>query len=142
MSLVAGVVLLLATGATAATAEGKKGSLKVFVLAGQSNMEGQGKIAADPKSNGGKGSLQYLVKDPATAARFQHLVDQDGKWAVRDDVWIWYLGRKGNLTVGYGAREDRIGPELGFGIVMGDCLDNQVLLIKVAWGGKSLAQDF
>ncbi|MCY2991229.1 MAG: sialate O-acetylesterase, partial [Planctomycetota bacterium] len=47
-----------------------------------------------------------------------------------------------NLTVGYGAREDRIGPELGFGIVMGDCLDNQVLLIKVAWGGKSLAQDF
>ena len=142
MSLAAGVVLLLATGATAATAEGKKGPLKVFVLAGQSNMEGQGKIAADPKSNGGKGSLQYLVKDPATAARFQHLVDQDGKWAVRDDVWIWYLGRKGNLTVGYGAREDRIGPELGFGIVMGDCLDNQVLLIKVAWGGKSLAQDF
>ena len=142
MSLVAGVMLLLATGATAATAEGKKGPLKVFVLAGQSNMEGQGKIAADPKSNGGKGSLQYLVKDPATAARFQHLVDQDGKWAVRDDVWIWYLDRKGNLTVGYGAREDRIGPELGFGIVMGDCLDNQVLLIKVAWGGKSLAQDF
>ena len=40
MSLVAGVVLLLATGATAATAEGKKGPLKVFVLAGQSNMEG------------------------------------------------------------------------------------------------------
>ena len=53
MSLAAGVVLLLATGATAATAEEKKGSLKVFVLAGQSNMEGQGKIAADPKSNGG-----------------------------------------------------------------------------------------
>ncbi|MCY2994395.1 MAG: sialate O-acetylesterase [Planctomycetota bacterium] len=142
MSLAAGVVLLLATGATAATAEGKKGPLKVFVLAGQSNMEGQGKIAADPKSNGGKGSLQYLVKQPATAARFQPVVDRDGKWIVRDDVWIWYLGRKGNLTVGYGAREDRIGPELGFGIVLGDCLDNQVLLIKVAWGGKSLAQDF
>ena len=105
-------------------------------------MEGQGKIAADPKSNGGKGSLQYLVKDPATAARFKHLVDKDGKWIVRDDVWIWYLGRKGKLTVGYGAREDRIGPELGFGIVMGDCLDHQVLLVKVAWGGKSLAKDF
>lgn len=46
------------------------------------------------------------------------------------------------MTVGYGARDGRIGPELGFGLVMGDCLDNQVLLIKVAWGGKSLAKDF
>ena len=111
-------------------------------VAGQSNMEGQGKIVSEPKSNRGKGSLQYLVKDPTTAARFKHLVDKDGKWIVRDDVWIWYLGRKGKLTVGYGAREDRIGPELGFGVVMGDCLDNQVLLVKVAWGGKSLAKDF
>ena len=57
-------------------------------------------------------------------------------------MWIWYLGRKGKLTVGYGAKEGMIGPELGFGLVMGDCLDNQVLLIKVAWGGKSLAKDF
>ena len=35
-----------------------------------------------------------------------------------------------------------IGPELGFGLVMGDTFDSQVLLIKVAWGGKSLAKDF
>jgi len=138
LAIVAG--LLLATAAAAD--QGKKGPVKVFILAGQSNMEGQGKITADPKSNGGKGSLQYLVKDPATAARFKHLVDTDGKWIVRDDVWIWYLGRKGKLTVGYGAREGLIGPELGFGLVMGDCLDNQMLLVKVAWGGKSLAKDF
>jgi alpha-galactosidase len=82
------------------------------------------------------------VKNPATAERFQHLVDTAGKWGVREDVWIWYLGRNGPLTVGYGAREDRIGPELGFGHVVGDALDNQVLLIKCAWGGKSLAKDF
>lgn len=118
------------------------GPLKVFVLAGQSNMEGQGTIASKPDRNGGQGSLEYLVKDPATAPRFKHLLDKDGKWIVRDDVWIWYFDRKGKLTVGYGAREDRIGPELGFGLAMGDCLDDQVLLIKVAWGGKSLAKDF
>jgi len=138
--LAVAAVLLLVTPIPAD--QGKQGPVKVFILAGQSNMEGQGKIAAVPQSNGGKGSLETLVESPATAARFHHLVDRDGKWIVRDDVWIWYLGRKGNLTVGYGAREDRIGPELGFGVVMGDCLDSQVLLVKVAWGGKSLAQDF
>jgi alpha-galactosidase len=116
--------------------------VKVFILAGQSNMEGQGKIQSDPKAQGGKGTLESLVKNPATAERCKHLVDNDGKWVVRDDVWIWYLDRKGPLTVGYGAKSDRIGPELGFGFVMGDCLDNQVLLIKLAWGGKSLGADF
>ena len=116
--------------------------VKVFILAGQSNMEGQGFIKADPKRNGGKGSLEYLLKDPATADKFKHLVDKDGKWVVRDDVWIHYLGRKGRLTVGYGAKEDRIGPELGFGHVIGDAYEEPVLLIKLAWGGKSLAKDF
>ena len=116
--------------------------VKVFILAGQSNMEGQGIIAADLKRNGGKGSLEYLVKDPGTAARFAHLGDKDGKWVVRDDVWISYLDRQGALTVGYGPKSDRIGPELGFGWVMGDALAEPVLLIKCAWGGKSLAVDF
>jgi alpha-galactosidase len=119
-----------------------KGPVKVFILAGQSNMEGQGIIKMDPKRNAGKGTLEYLVKDPATAERYKHLVDKKGEWVVRDDVWIWYWGRKGGLTVGYGAKESLIGPELQFGHMMGDCFENQVLLIKVAWGGKSLAKDF
>lgn len=59
------------------------------------------------------------MRDAATAPRFKHLVDNDGKWIVRDDVWISYLDRKGPLTVGYGAKNDRIGPELGFGNVVG-----------------------
>jgi alpha-galactosidase len=116
--------------------------VKVFILAGQSNMEGQGFIKADPKRNDGKGSLEFLVKDPATADKFKHLVARDGTWAVRDDVWIHYLDRKGKLTVGYGAKDDRIGPELGFGIVIGNAFEEPVLLIKLAWGGKSLAKDF
>ena len=116
--------------------------VKVFILAGQSNMEGQGFIAADPKRNEGRGSLEFVVQDAATAPRFKHLVDKDGKWIVRDDVWISYLDRKGPLTVGYGAKNDRIGPELGFGNVVGNAFDEPVLLIKCAWGGKSLAVDF
>jgi alpha-galactosidase len=116
--------------------------VKVFILAGQSNMEGHGIVKADAKRNNGKGSLEYLTKDPATRDRFKQLVGQDGKWVVRDDVWIHYLDRKGPLTVGFGAKPDRIGPELGFGFVVGDAFDEPVLLIKLAWGGKSLAKDF
>ena len=86
---------------------------------------------------------KFLVKrDAATAKRFAHLVDETGQWRLRDDVWISYLDRKGPLTVGYGARKELIGPELAFGWVMGDALDEPVLLIKCAWGGKSLAVDF
>jgi hypothetical protein len=125
-------------------AEPAKGGMpaKVFILAGQSNMEGQGFISADPKRNGGKGSLEYLLNDKATAAKFAHLRDKDGKWQVRDDVWITYLDRRGPLTVGFGARKEMIGPELGFGWVVGDAYEQPVLLIKCAWGGKSLAVDF
>jgi len=143
----AGLVVLAVIAAAdpvqpAAAAQAGKTPVKVFILAGQSNMEGAGKIKMDPNRNEGKGTLEYMVKKSDKAARYKHVVDKDGKWVVREDVWIWYLGRKGGLTVGYGARADRIGPEFQFGHAMGEALDNQVLLIKTAWGGKSLARDF
>jgi len=133
-------VLILAHAGNAAPAG--KSPIKVFLLAGQSNMEGHGIVRIDPRKNQGRGTLEYLVKNPSTAQRYGHLVDDKGRWVVRGDVWIWYLGRTGGLAVGYGARNDRIGPELQFGNVMGDYFDDQVLLIKTAWGGKSLAKDF
>jgi hypothetical protein len=139
-SLTSNAERLLVSALTLQAGEVGKGPLKVFILAGQSNMEGQGQIKST--ANGGKGSLEFLVKDPASAARYKHLVDDKGQWVVRNDVWIWYLGRKGGLTVGYGARPDLIGPELQFGNIVGDGFDNRVLLIKTAWGGKSLARDF
>lgn len=139
-SLCAVAVLLLIPMVVRANDAAKP--IKVFILAGQSNMEGHGFIAADPKRNDGKGSLEFLAKDPATSSRFKHLTDMEGRWIVRDDVWISYLDRKGSLTVGFGARPELIGPELGFGNVVGDALDEPVLLIKCAWGGKSLAVDF
>lgn len=118
------------------------GPLKVFILAGQSNMVGAGVIKVDAKRNGGKGSLEYVVKNAKTPERFKHIVDEDGQWFVRDDVWIWDLGRTGRLTAGFGANQNSIGPEFGFGHGVGEALDEPVLLIKTAWGGKSLAKDF
>lgn len=135
--------LLAAVAISLSSVALSKEPLKVFILAGQSNMQGAGAIhIAEKSSNGGKGTLEYLVKDPATAGQFAHTIDENGDWIVRDDVWIWYLDRKGWLTAGYGAKEDRIGPEFQFGHVVGQEFDQKVLLIKIAWGGKSLSHDF
>jgi hypothetical protein len=61
------------------------------------------------------------------------LLGKNGEWVVRDDAWIDHLDRKGKLTVGYGGKEDHIGPELGFGFVIGDAYEEPVLIIKLAW---------
>lgn len=110
--------------------------LKVFILAGQSNMEGHGVIKGRP---GQKGTLETLSRDPASAARYKHLLDEDGTWVVRADVWIRFYDHKGNLAVGGFAGRGAIGPELAFGWGVGDYLDERVLLIKFGPGGTSLA---
>lgn len=104
--------------------------VKVFILAGQSNMEGKAKVSL----------LEYQARQPKTRDLFQHLRKGD-KWVERDDVWIKFLDRKGKLTVGYGSPKC-VGPELEFGTVVGDHYAEQVLLIKTAWGGRSLYRDF
>jgi len=104
--------------------------VKVFILAGQSNMEGKAKISL----------LEYQLTQPKTRKMFQHL-RKDGKWVEREDVWIKFLNRKGNLTVGFGSPK-RFGPEWEFGNTVGNHYDEQVLIIKTAWGGKSLFRDF
>ncbi len=119
-------ILLLSTAAHAAD-----GKVKVFILAGQSNMEGKGGI--DPL-------LNHQIKAPETKDFFAHL-HKNGKYVERDDVWIDYLGRRGKLTVGYGS-PGRIGPELEFGNTVGNHFDEQVFIIKTAWGGKTLVKDF
>ncbi len=107
-----------------------KKPVKVFILAGQSNMEGKAKMSL----------LEYQVAQPATRDLFKHL-QRDSRWIERDDVWIKFLERRGKLTVGYGSPKC-IGPELEFGNVVGDRYGEQVLLIKTAWGGRSLWRDF
>ncbi|MFP6904329.1 MAG: sialate O-acetylesterase [Verrucomicrobiota bacterium] len=133
---------LLLSGFASACFSADQNIVKVFMLAGQSNMQGAGRIAMDPNRNGGKGSLEYLVKQGPDKERYAHLVDARGAWVTRDDVFISYLDRKGKLSVGFGARSSAIGPEMQFGHVLGDYYKEPVLLVKTAWGGKSLARDF
>ncbi|PHS12293.1 MAG: sialate O-acetylesterase [Blastopirellula sp.] len=105
-------------------------TVKVYILAGQSNMEGKAPNA--------------LFEHQATVAKtkefFSHLRDGD-QWVERDDVFIKYLNRHGNLTLGYGSK-DRTGAEYEFGYVMGEHHEDPVLLIKAAWGGHSLYKLF
>ena len=144
------VCTTLPVGTTLAVAADQGTKLQVFILAGQSNMAGQGVVSMDhPKYyNAGKGNLVWSMEHSASKDKMQHLRDADGKWVVRDDVEISFKARgkvrKGRLTVGYTSYggSSHIGPELQFGHVMGDYFEEPVLLIKTAWGGKSLYKDF
>ena len=109
----------------------------MFILMGQSNMVGFGRIEQPDK----KGTLEALCKQDG---KYPHLLDETGQWSVRDDVWCvkTTVGqRQGWLQPGFGARAHFFGPELGFGHVMGDVLDAPVLIIKASQGNRSLGWD-
>jgi Carbohydrate esterase, sialic acid-specific acetylesterase len=128
-----------------------KKPLKVFILAGQSNMQGQGMVTSqDEKGSERPGTLLATLHDRAKGKMLRHLVNAKGEWAEkRDDVWIYDISelgeRHGPLEFGYGwdlGSRVWFGPELQFGQLMGDRLENQVLIIKTAWGGRDLYKDF
>ncbi len=130
----------LTTLISAATAD--EPPVKIYILAGQSNMQGKGGIEGD-----GANSLRSLVNSEAKK-EFQFLVDDKGEWVEHKNVWAHYdlapFGdlRYGPLKPGYGSSGSQIGPELGFGHVIADTSEGKVLLIKSAWGGKSIGHDF
>jgi Carbohydrate esterase, sialic acid-specific acetylesterase len=117
------------TGSVRADAP-KKEPIKVFILAGQSNMEGQAPNAL----------LEHQAKDAKTKDLFAHL-RKDDKWIVRDDVFVKFLDRHGPLTIGFGS-PGRTGVELEFGHLMGNYFEEPVILVKAAWGGHSLYKNF
>lgn len=117
--------------------------LKVFILAGQSNMQGHANVS----------TLPSMADDPKTAPLLREIIGPDGKPTVLDHVWISSVGCAGNgysdiieqtgkLTTGFGASPSEIGPELSFGITMSHALREPILIIKTSWGGRSLITDF
>ena len=131
-----------------ATAIAEAKPLKVFILAGQSNMEGPANVA----------TFDYLGDDPATVPLLKMMKGSDGKPTVSEGARITYLTGandknfvlSGKLTAGYGSMWGQdptkpgrnIGPEFTFGLTMDAAFDEPVLIIKAAWGGKSLHTDF
>ena len=116
------------------------GKLKIFILAGQSNMQGHAKLS----------TFEHIGMDPATAPMLADMLGTDGKPKICERVWITSIGcagddtkeQTGKLTAGFGASSDKIGPEFTFGLTMEKLTSEPILLIKTAWGGKSLNTDF
>ncbi len=101
-------------------------------------------------------TFDYIGDDPATEPLLKRMRGDDGKPTVCDHVWISYITGNGEtkgegfgkLTAGYGSRQNpnedggKIGPEFTFGLTLDEKLKEPVLIIKTAWGGKSLHTDF
>tara|TARA_B100000029_G_scaffold491873_1_gene552530 strand:+ start:681 stop:1892 length:1212 start_codon:yes stop_codon:yes gene_type:complete len=115
--------------------------LLVYILAGQSNMQGHAQVR----------TLDHLGMDPRTVGMLKKIRNADGTPRIHKDIWISSVDtlgedaeRHGRLTTGYGAsgRGAKIGPELTFGITMHKHVKRPILIIKTAWGGKSIHTDF
>ena len=128
--LIVAALVGLALLGTPAGAQAAPGKVKVFIFAGQSNAEGKARNTL----------LDYQAEAPDTKDFFAHF-RKDGKWIVRDDVFVKFLNRKGPLTIGYGS-PGCTGSELEFGWMMGDHFEEPVVIVKPAWGGHSLFKLF
>lgn len=119
--------------------------VKVYVLLGQSNMLGFGRVG--PKET--KGSLEFMVKEQG---KYPFLVDDAGQWIPRQDVRYVHvmdqrgvdhrdLEKFGDLRNEWLVPNRTFGPELGFGHVLGQFHDEPVLLLKACIGNRSLGWD-
>jgi hypothetical protein len=114
--------------------------VQVFILLGQSNMLGMGKVKGDKE-----GSLTYAVQEKD---KYPYLVDDDGDWTVRKDVRYARVMGSGTgkmrqfnnewLSI---EGENRIGPEFGIGHYVGHVTDAPVLILKSCIGNRSLGWD-
>jgi alpha-galactosidase len=117
--------------------------LKIYVLAGQSNMQGKAKVRTIERLN--------LTED--SKLLYKDMMGADGNPATVKDVYGVYFtaGRNGPevhmgpLNPTYGGEPDperNFGPEYTFGIYLQQHLNEPFLIIKTAWGGKDLVRQF
>ena len=113
------LVLALVFFATSAGVHAKP--VQVFILAGQSNMDGQANVK----------TIDFLGEDKAPSrAALLKTFKPDGKtFVTRKDVWVVNGGVHDILQTGFGGRKNydqlgtNIGPEYAFGYYMGAALD-------------------
>jgi len=147
LAMLACVVLSLPANADESTTplpdpDGKPANMsmpvQVYILLGQSNMLGAGKI------NGGNGSLTHAVKEKN---KYPYLVDNAGGWTERKDVRnVRVMGSGTGAMKVYNnewmaIKGGNIGPEIGIGHHVGHVTDAPVLILKSCIGNRSLGYD-
>ena len=88
----------------------------------------------------GMGDLRWVVNK---LGKFKSVLDEDGKWVARHDVIHTdaYMGKGKSAPLSAPACGGSIGPELGFGWVMGEFHDAPVIVMKADIGNRSLGWD-
>lgn len=105
--------------------------VQVFILMGQSNMLGFGKV----------GPLKGVAAD-----KYPYLVDDAGDWITRKDVRNVFYNNGGLsyndwLTAENGKGDGKIGPEVGIGNYLGHAIDAPVMILKSCVGNRALGWD-
>ena len=114
--------------------------VKVFILMGQSNMVGMGKIAGADKPD----TLEHATK---TKGLYPFLVDEAGAWTERQDVRNVrvMVGKGGGMGVHnnewMSVKGKSIGPEVGIGHRLGNAIEAPVMILKSCIGNRSLGWD-
>jgi len=86
------------------------------------------------------GSLSAAV---GYGGKYPYLMNDKNEWVKRDDVYYkGVIAAVGSDWLNPLAGGGRIGPELGFGHVVGNHLDEPVLLLKSSQGNRALGWDF
>ena len=144
--------LLLASNAVADEArqlpdpDGKPADMtkpvQVYILLGQSNMLGFGKV--NPNKGDPDGSLTHAVNEKKL---YPYLIEEDGNWTERRDVRNVRVMGSGTggmklfnnewLTIKGG----NIGPEIGIGHHLGHVTDAPVMILKSCIGNRALGWD-
>ena len=109
--------------------------VQVYILLGQSNMLGFGKVS----------KLSSVVKEKG---KYPYLVDDAGNWTVRNDVRnvrVMGSGGPGKMRVFNNEwmtiKGKGVGPEIGIGHYVGHVTDAPVLILKSCIGNRSLGWD-
>jgi len=123
--------------------------VEVYIMMGQSNCVGEGKIDGDSD-----GSLEFAVKNKGL---YQYLVDENGDWKTFDTIRNVFIMGSGDKVPGrlqhnewmtanvsakpQGSNHKTLGLEFGIGHALREYSDAPVMILKSCIGNRALGWD-
>lgn len=123
----------------------KNMKVQVYVMLGQSNMLGFGRVGPSDKP----GTLEHMITEER---KYTHLITDQGNWSERLDVrYVHVMDKRGVAPTNMDDFQvmknqwlqviGNFGPEIGFGHVVGDLHEEPMLILKACIGNRSLGWD-